>query len=244
MTYTVLAQCPTSGAIGIGVTTASVNCGRVVPHVKGLLPTLQENGAMIASQSMCNPMLSFKAFELLDRGASFDEIEGAFEQEDEYLAHRQVGIVTVSGKAWAYTGDKCFSNKSHMVGDGYVVMGNALSADCVPAMVEAFEANTGVELGERLLRTLEAGRAAGGQEWEGQSIPEFSCGLHVYDGKNPYPAVDLRVDFDPSAVTKMRRLVDNLRADGDTYFDTFYRRPHEFNDDTMGWAFDLAGKQI
>ena len=62
--------------------------------------------------------------------------------------------------------------------------------------------------------------------------------------EEPVSALDLRVDFDPSAVTKMRRLVDNLRADGDRYFDTFYRTPHKFNDDTMAWAFDLAGKQI
>jgi uncharacterized Ntn-hydrolase superfamily protein len=244
MTYTVMGKCADTGAIGIAVTTASVNCSKVLPHTKGLLPTLSSDGVIVCSQSMCNPMLSYKAFELLERGASFEEIEREFVDYDQYLAHRQVGIVTVAGDAWAYTGDKCFPEKGHVVGDGYVVMGNALGPDCIPGMVEAYEAGAGTDLAERLLSTLEAGRAAGGQQWEGELIPEFFCSLYVYDGKNPYPAVDMRVDFDPSAVEKMRRLFDNVRDGTEQYFDTFYRRPHEFDENTMAYAFELAGKQI
>ncbi|MCW3023310.1 MAG: hypothetical protein JWR30_2632 [Conexibacter sp.] len=244
MTYTVMGKCGETGAIGVAVTTASVNCSKVVPHVKGMLPTMRDDGAIVCSQSMCNPMLSFKAFEHLDAGGSLDDMQGEFEAMDEYLFHRQVGIVTVGGDAWAYTGDKCFPNKSHVVGDGYVVMGNALSDGCIPAMQEAYEAGAGTDLAERLLSTLEAGRAAGGQEWEGQSIPEFFACIEVYDGKNPYAAVDIRVDFDPSALVKLRKIYDNTHVGTDQYFDTFYRRPHEFNDQTMAWAFELAGKQL
>lgn len=244
MTYTVMGKCEETGAIGIAVTTASVNCSKVVPHTKGLLPELSQDGVIVCSQSMCNPMLSYKAFELLERGASFDEIQREFETFDEHLSYRQVGIVTVKGGAWAHTGDDCFPEKGQFVGDGYVVMGNALGTDCLPAMKEAYDAGRGKVLGERLLSTLEAGRAAGGQQWEGQAIPEFFCSLYVADGQNPYPIVDMRVDFDPSAVEKMRRMYDNLQAGTEQYFDTFYRRPDEFDDSTMAYAFEVAGKQI
>lgn len=247
MTYTAMGKCPDTGAIGVAVTTGSINCGRVLPHTKGLLPTLRADGAIVCSQSMCNPLIAYRALEHLDEGGSLDDMEGVLAEADEHLRSRQVGIVTVGGGAWAYTGENCLSAKSHVVGDGYVVMGNVVTEDCVPAMQEAYEAGAGTELADRLLSTLEAGRRAGGQRFEdGRPIPEFFCSLYVCDGQHPYPAVDLRVDFDHSALAKMRRLFDNLRAGGhhDRFFETFYSRPDEWSDDLLAYAFELGRKQI
>jgi len=57
-------------------------------------------------------------------------------------------------------------------------------------------------LWERLLRALEAGKAAGGQP-NGES----SSGLYVVD-REPYAMVDLRVDLHPEPVAGLRRLAD------------------------------------
>jgi uncharacterized Ntn-hydrolase superfamily protein len=54
----------------------------------------------------------------------------------------------------------------------------------------------------RLLRSLEAGKAAGGQP-DG----ETSSGLFVVD-REPYAMVDLRVDLHPTPVAELRRLAD------------------------------------
>lgn len=244
MTYTVMAKCAETGAIGIGIATASANCSKVLPHIKGLLPTIQPDGAIVCSQSMVNPTLGYKAFELLDQGKSFDEIEQAFAADDEHLGYRQVGILTASGEVWAHTGATCFPEKGHFVGADYLVMGNCLGTDTLDGMREAYEAGKGIDLAERLLRTLEAGRAAGGQYWEGEPIPELFCSLYVYDGLNPYPKVDMRVDFDLSAVERMRRMYDQLQVRTEQYFDAMYRRPHEFKDTVSNHLLEVAANQI
>jgi uncharacterized Ntn-hydrolase superfamily protein len=247
MTYTAMGRCPDTGAIGVAVTTGSVNCGRVLPHTKGLLPVLRDDGAIVCSQSMCNPLIAYRALDHLDQGGSLDDLEAVLAEADEHLDRRQVGVVTAKGEAWAYTGEKCLEAKGHFVGDGYLVMGNVVTEECVPAMREAYEAGAGQNPAERLLVTLEAGRRAGGQRFEdGRPIPELFCSLYVCDGRHPYPAVDLRVDFDPSALEKMRRLYDNLMAGGhhDRFFETFYSRPDEWSDDLIAYAFELARKQV
>jgi len=244
MTYTVMAKCAETGAIGIAITTASANVSKTLPVVRGLVPTLSPDGAIVCSQSMGNPMLPHTAFELLDRGVPFDEFEEAFAAEDEFLGYRQVGVLTVGGDLWAFTGDTCFPEKGHYVGDDFLVMGNCLGPDTLGAMKDAYESGTKTDLADRLLSTLEAGRAAGGQYWEGEPIPELFCALYVYDGVNPYPKVDMRVDFDLSAVEKMRRMYDQLHARTETYFETMYRRPHEFKDTASKLLLEVASKQI
>lgn len=247
MTYTVMARCPDTGAIGVGVTTGSINCGRVLPHSAGLLPELTDDGVIVCSQSLCNPLLAYRALEHLDGGGSLDELEAALAEADEHLSYRQVGVVTAGGEAWAYTGENCLSEKGHVVGDGWLVMANVVTEECVPAMQQAYEDGAGTDLAERLLSTLEAGREAGGQRFEdGRRIPEYFCSLYVCDGRHPYPAVDLRIDFDRSALEKMRRLFDNLREGGhhDRFFEAFYKGPDQWSDDLIAYAFELDSKQI
>jgi uncharacterized Ntn-hydrolase superfamily protein len=69
-------------------------------------------------------------------------------------------------------------------------------------MFGAFQRGADLPLWERLLRALEAGKAAGGQP-DG----ETSSGLYVVD-REPYPTVDLRVDLHPEPVAELRRLAD------------------------------------
>ena len=181
MTYTVMGKCAETGAIGIGIATASANCSKVLPNIKGLLPTLEPDGAIVCSQSMVNPTLGYKALDLLDQDKSFDEIEHAFALDDEHIAYRQVGIVKASGDAWAYTGETCFPEKGHFVGADYLVMGNCLGAHTLAGMQEAYEAGEGLDLGERLLRTLEAGRGASGPYPEDETSPPLFCSLSLSD---------------------------------------------------------------
>jgi uncharacterized Ntn-hydrolase superfamily protein len=239
-----MARCAETGAVGIAVTTASANVSKTLPVVKGLVPTMRSDGAIVCSQSMGNPMLPYTAFDLLDQGTPFEDFEKAFAAEDDYLSFRQVGIVTVSGGIWAFTGDTCFPEKGHFVGDDFLVMGNCLGPDTLAGMKEGYLSGEGKDLGERLLSTLEAGRAAGGQYWEGEPIAELFCSLYVYDGVNPYPRVDMRVDFDLSAVEKMRRLYDQLQSRSEVYFDTMHRRPHEFKDTASHLLLEVASQQI
>jgi uncharacterized Ntn-hydrolase superfamily protein len=76
--------------------------------------------------------------------------------------------------------------------------GNLLAAPSVPAvMVAAFEATTG-HLGERLMRALEAGLAAGGE-----AGPVHSAGLKIAD-RLDWPLVDLRIDWADDPIGMLR----------------------------------------
>jgi uncharacterized Ntn-hydrolase superfamily protein len=83
------------------------------------------------------------------------------------------------------------------------VAANAVvGAAVADAMFEVFRKERDLALWERLLRALEAGKAAGGQP-----NGEVSSGLFVVD-REPYAVVDLRVDLHPEPVAELRRLCD------------------------------------
>ncbi len=77
-----------------------------------------------------------------------------------------------------------------------------MSEKVADAMFGVFQAGADLALWERLLRALEAGKAAGGQP-----NGEVSGGLFVVD-REPYATVDLRVDLHPEPVAELRRLAD------------------------------------
>jgi uncharacterized Ntn-hydrolase superfamily protein len=74
-------------------------------------------------------------------------------------------------------------------------------------MAEAFESAREMPLAERLMRSLEAGRDAGGQVGGSGHLPERSAALIVH-GRGDAPEIDLRVDLHDHAVDQLRRLHD------------------------------------
>jgi uncharacterized Ntn-hydrolase superfamily protein len=243
MTYSVMAKCPESGAVGLAMTSATINTARVTPFVHGVLPTFFEHGFLCSLQAFVNPMLGYESVRLLENGSSFEQLEAHLKSYDACWDRRQVGILKVSGEVYAHTGENCFPDAAHIMGEGYLVLGNVMAEGAIPAMAEAFEGSEGDELAERLMSTLEAGKKAGGQELEGEHLAEYASSLAVYDGKRPYPAVDLRVDFDLDAVGKLRRLLTHITGEqADKWFETLFRGEMEEIDPT--WLFETAGKQI
>ncbi len=58
MTFAVVGKCPHTGQIGMGSATFSVNADRVSPVVQGVLPTYQDNGAIVLPHSCANLQLA------------------------------------------------------------------------------------------------------------------------------------------------------------------------------------------
>jgi uncharacterized Ntn-hydrolase superfamily protein len=116
---------------------------------------------------------------------------------------RQLGIVDVNGRTAAYTGERCIPWAGHVLGGGYVCLGNILTGErVVKAMATEFERAVDVELPERLLQALEAGQAAGGDRRGRQS-----AGIYVIAGEE-YPWCDLRVDDHEDPVPELRRIFE------------------------------------
>jgi uncharacterized Ntn-hydrolase superfamily protein len=231
MTYTIMAQSPAKGEIGIASGTCTINCSRFhMPLAWGLMPRFERNGALLMPQASSSYQLPFNIRRVVEAGGTFDDVHEALSHDPNYLIS-QVGIIRADGDMWAYTGPDCLETKMHLQDDDYIVLGNALAGKHVfAAMESAFRTSQGEPLCERLMRALEAGRDAGGQQDPKYGhLPELWAMLQVFDGRER-PSVDLRVDYDYSAdaVGTLRRLMDDIVPLG-SFYDTMVADPDAFH---------------
>jgi len=174
--------------------------GSVVPWAEPLV------GA-IATQSWANPRYGPDGLALLREGLAAEEAVARLTAADDGRAQRQLGIVDGDGRAASYTGDECHAWAGHRTGDGYAAQGNILvSADTVDALAETFEATATNPLAERLLDSLDAAQAAGGDSRGQQSAALLVVGPEQgYAGLSDV-LVDLRVDDHERPLEELRRL--------------------------------------
>ena len=199
MTFSISARCPRTGEYGVGIATYSPNVGVRCPVV------VPGRGAG-SMQAVANPLLLPMARQLMERGYSAEKIIAELQSADPYPQARQLAVVDIYGRAHAFTGANNPKWCGQVTGDGYAVIGNVLAGEVVvQAMAKAFEDSSSEPLAERLVRSVEAGRDAGGQP-EGQN----SAALLVY-GSHPFPLVDLRVDLHDEPEAELRRLWDWFR---------------------------------
>lgn len=201
MTFSIVARCPKTLALGVCVSTAVPAVGSVVPHVEA------EVGA-VATQGQTSVLYGINGLKLLKMGFSPQTALDAMLKEDSKREKRQVAIIDKDGRTAAFTGKETLEWKGHLVGEDYVVAGNALvGAQVIEVMAQIFE-NSKDDLAERLLKALEAGQEAGGDR-----RGRVSAALFVVD-KKPLPTrpfVDLRVDEHPNPVAELRRVWEDFK---------------------------------
>ena len=213
MTFSLIGRCERTGMFGIAISTSEMAVGSRCIHVA---PSV---GAIV-TQASTNPRLGHLGLNLLRAGYSAPRVLDEIAASDQFVERRQLGCLDVTGLGAARTGAGTKPWAGHRVDRNVVVATNAVvGAEVADSMFDAFKGGADLPLWERLLRSLEAGKAAGGQP-DG----ETSSGLYVVD-LDTYPMVDLRVDLHTTPVTELRRLAD-------TYFPlvSYYRlRPHDPN---------------
>jgi len=198
-TFTVIGRCTRTGRMGIGTATRSLAVGARVPHARAGL------GA-VAIMAIADARLGFMALRLLELGYKAPGVIDELVKGDPYAEYRQLGVIDADGFAAARTGKMNRDWAGHRVGDNFIVLGNYLTgAHLLDAMESAFTANPSEDLEERLLRTVEAGRDAGGQHGGQQS-----AALLVVDDR-PFAYVDLRVDVHVEPIGELRRVFDAYR---------------------------------
>ncbi len=198
-TFSIVGFDPATGELGVAVQSKFFAVGAVVPWARA------DVGA-IASQAYGNTSFGPRGLDLLEEGLPVEEVMKALLLDDEERERRQVGIIDAAGNAHAYTGAECLEWAGHRVGENHAAQGNILvSEETVLAMSRAFEETEGV-LGERLMRALEAGQAAGGDSRGMQSaailIVRKGAG---YGGYNDVYC-DLRVDDAEDPIAELRRI--------------------------------------
>jgi uncharacterized Ntn-hydrolase superfamily protein len=195
-TFSLIGRCERTGMFGVAIATSEMAVGSRCIHVA---PGV---GAVI-TQASTNPRLGHLGLNLLRIGHSAPRVLQEIAANDPFVERRQLGCLDVSGLAAARTGSGNKPWAGHRAERNVVVAANAVVGDKVAdAMLEVFQGGADLALWERLLRALEAGKAAGGQP-DG----ETSSGLFVVD-REPYATVDLRVDLHPTPVAELRRLAD------------------------------------
>src|SRR5205814_2098888 len=156
-TFSLIGRCERTGMFGISIATSEMAVGSRCIHVA---PGV---GAII-TQASTNPRLGHLGLNLLRAGYSAPRVVEEIAASDQHVERRQLGCLDVTGLAAARTGTGNTPWAGHGVDRNVVVTTNAVvSAQVAAAMFETFQKGAGLALWERLLRSLEAGKAAGGQ---------------------------------------------------------------------------------
>ena len=181
--------------------------------VGSVVPWAEPHVGAIATQAYANPRYGPEGLALLREGSSPEDAVERLTGADDERQHRQLGIVDGQGRAATYTGSECLDWAGGRCGAGYAAQGNILvSKETVDALAETFEATAGRPLAERLLDSLDAAQAAGGD-----SRGQQSAALLVVEKDGGYAnlsdvVIDLRVDDHERPLEELRRIYVLHRA--------------------------------
>jgi uncharacterized Ntn-hydrolase superfamily protein len=199
-TYSIAACDLGAGHWGVAVQSKFLAVGAIVPWA-------EPHVGAVATQAYANPRYGPEGLALLREGRSAEDVVAALTGADEGRAERQVGVVDGRGGAATFTGEECLEWAGGRTGEGYAAQGNILvSAETVDALAETFTAHEGLPLAERLLESLAAAQAAGGDKRGQQSASLLVVGRDGGYGGLSDSIVDLRVDDHPQPVEELRRL--------------------------------------
>ncbi|MFH1689632.1 MAG: DUF1028 domain-containing protein [Candidatus Eisenbacteria bacterium] len=200
-TFSIVGYDPATGDLGVAVQSKFFAVGSVVPWARA-------NVGAVASQAYGNTTFGPLGLAMLEEGMSVEAAMESLLAHDSDAAQRQVGMVDAGGNSHAYTGDECMDWAGHESGPNFTAQGNILvSGKTVDAMARAFGESGGI-LGEKLMRALEAGQAAGGDSRGMQSAAILI--VREGGGYGGYNDVycDLRVDDHEDPIAELRRIFD------------------------------------
>jgi uncharacterized Ntn-hydrolase superfamily protein len=197
-TYSLVARDPGTGELGVAVQSHWFSVGSIVSWA-------EPGVGAVATQSIAEPAYGPN---LLDRLEAGEQPEAALESllaADEAAAVRQVAVADSGGRVAVHTGDGCVAHAGHVSGDGFSVQANMMRSPRVwPAMEQAFAA-AGGPLARRLLASLEAGEAEGGDVRGRQSAALL---VVPATGEAWRRDTELRVEDHADPLAELARLLD------------------------------------
>ncbi len=206
MTFSITGRCAETGMFGLSVTSSS-------PSVASRCAWAKAGVGAVATQNITDPSLGARGLALMEDGLDAAAALRQIRDTAPHLAYRQLALIDRQGRTAHHSGENTLGTHAVAEGRDCVAAGNLLADTGVPAaMVVAFEASAGEPLAERLLRGLEAGLAAGGEEG-----PVKSAGLLVVHALD-WPLVELRQDWrDEDVIPALRQAWEVFRPQVDDY---------------------------
>ena len=211
MTFSIIARCPKTRRLGLGIATFSIAAG-------GRCEGIRHGVGICKTQAYINRGNDLLALQMLEQGLSPSAVMKSLEASDPDHEFRQIAIIDREGNACAHTGSGPRPWAGHHIGDGFVAFGNVLAGPhVIDGIVKRFVANPEDALEFRLLAALESGRDAGGQVGKDGPLPERSAAICVVSEPD-HPDIDVRVDLHPEAVSELRRILEEFKL-----YEVFYR---------------------
>lgn len=191
--------------LGAVVTTSAISVGARCQHARAGV------GAAL-TQHRTDPRLGPAALDLLAKGLSANEAMQALVAATPHRHWRQLALIDAAGRTAVYSGANVRGEKGEAQGRDCASIANIVRFAALPdAMVAAFEKSPGLPLARRLLDTLEAGEAAGGERQ-----PVVSAALLVVD-RESFAYVDLRVDDHATPIAELARLWAIYEPEAEAY---------------------------
>lgn len=207
MTYSIAARCARTGMFGVAVTTSSIAVGGRCAHARAGI------GAVL-TQHRTDPRLGPRGLDLLQQGLSAAAAIDRLAREAPGIGWRQLAAVDREGNTAWHHGERISSVHSADAGAGCVAIGNIIRTPQVTrAMVAGFDAEPHLHIAERLVRAMEAGYAAGGEP------KQIKSAALLVVARESFPLVDLRVDYDPQPLVKLRWLWEIYEPSMSLYVD-------------------------
>ncbi len=208
-TFSIAAVDPATGESGVAVTTRVACVGNGVPWVRAGV------GA-VATQASTRTEYGAELLDMLEQGMSPQEALNRATSEDSGRDRRQVGVVSVDGRAAQHTGTGPGAWAGHRSGPNYAAQGNVLvGPEVVDAVAEAFEASegSGRHLADRLVEALGAGQAVGGDRRVGRLQSAAVIVADPREGMARRPdgqTVHINVCEHKTPVAELRRIYDTV----------------------------------
>ena len=201
-TFSICALDAATGEVGCAVQSRYFSVGSVVPWAKAGVGAVATQAAGVAAYGP-------RVLGLLEEGLLPEEAIAAALADDDGRETRQLGVVAADGRSASHTGSKCLDWAGHRTGEGYAVQGNILAGEAVVIEMERAFKETEGSLAERLVSSLEAGQAAGGDSRGQQSaaIVVERVGAAAESREGLDRVCELRVEDHAEPIAELRRLL-------------------------------------
>lgn len=194
MTFSIVARCARTMRFGVAVASSS-------PAVAARCAFARAGVGAATTQNITDPRLGPRALDLMALGADAEQACAVVVAAAPHVAYRQLTMIDAEGRTARFSGGHVLGCHGSAAGIDVVSAGNLLANEDVPhAIVDAFEASAGLDLGARVLAAMQAGLDAGGE-----AGPIHSAGMKLVD-QVAWPIADLRVDWSDAPLAELAKL--------------------------------------
>ena len=203
-TFSLCAIDPATGQSGAAVTTRVPFVGRAVPWVRAGVGAVCTQASTVVEYGP-------RGLDLLAKSEEPQAVLSQLLADDAARETRQVGVIDMKGRAAAHTGKQNGNWAGSRQGRNYTVQANIMvGPEVVEAVATTFESTegSGLPLAERMILSLEAGYAKGGDRRWGNLQ---SAAIKIADPNDPgrgndYIALAIEVGEHADPVSELKRI--------------------------------------